>query len=1047
MKRAFQIKYIYIIFIILFICNASAFEADFFKKLSPSLDISHQSIRAITQDKDGFIWLGTQEGLSRFDGYQLNNYHHDPDNINSLSHNIISALLTDRFGRIWIGTRGGGLNLYQAHNKSFMRFTSQHELKAITNNNINVLFEDSQGAIWIGTNKGLNKVSSVGKNQTLKVTNIAKEKLNDISIRAIIEVNKQVWIGTEDSGIYVYSLAGEFISQLVHINDNLQSIPSNIIRSLLQDYEGNIWIGSIEGGLSKYDPIAGRYQHFKSDEKNADSLATNIVTTLFEDSVHRLWVGTDKGLHLYNKKQNNFQRFTHANTNINSISSDIILNVFEDKGKMIWIGTFSGVNRWDPNVATFKQFNLESKRGLNNNMVNIFSQLDNDKILIGTYGGGVNQLSLKTLKISQPDYNAALKDKRIMSILVNGDEVWLGTRASGVLRINAKNNAVINYRHNPDDPTSLSANSITDMKVDDAGSVWVATYHGGLNKFDGKGSFTHFRQKNGLSSDHVFQILPEKDHIIWLATDGGGLNKLNTKTNKVTVYNHKLDVANSLSSDVAWTLYFDHDENLWIGTEASGLNIWSKQDRTNKIENFQHLNINHGLKTSTVYGINQDNNHDIWLSTNKGISRYSLKEASFMHFDTSHGLLDLEFNLQSLLKTNDNKLLFGSAKGFNLLDPDKLLSNQHAPDVRLTDIYSLNTKLKFNTPLSALKKVEFDYTDKLIAFEYTGLDFASPESNRFKYRLQGFDKQWIDAGKLRRATYTNLGPGKYQLQIIAANNFDVWGDPDVSLDIIIHPAPWVTWWAYLIYASVLALLLLMYSKYMTRKLITEQHQRLALKKEVFEKTQEFKNQNKELIKLNQKLESSAITDKLTGVKSRRYLDIYIEQTSRLMTQIHNNISPTQHALLPRLYLMLIKLNVEKKDDDRILINVAEFLGYKRSEDDLVVRWSDDIFAIIGSEKDNNVSLLAQQIAGEQKNIALDKCILSVGYSFFPFNRERPHELNWDQTSVIAEIALNYANSKTWLGIYQPIEYPFNFNQLISAPDLTHIKNLVTVLHD
>ena len=1025
-----------------------SFEPNYFKKLPSSLSISHQSIRAIEQDKDGFIWLGTQDGLSRFDGYQVNTYHHDSDDSHSISHNIVSTLLVDQFNHIWVGTRGGGINVYQANDNNFLRLNQNDVLSK--NSSINTLFEDSTGAIWIGKNKGLNKVIYQGKSKEFKIIKVADEQLSNISIRSIIEVNKQIWAGTEDSGIYVYSLSGEFISKLEHEAGNEQTIPSNIVRSLLLDHEGNVWIGTIEGGLSKYDPTQGQYVNFINEEANTSSLASNIVTALFEDSDRRLWVGTDKGLHIFDPIKLQFQRFEHANNNINSISNNMIFNLYEDKGNVIWIGTFSGINRWDPNVATFKQFNLENKSGLNNNVINTFHQVDKNSVLIGTYGGGVNELSLNTLTLSEPGYNQRLKDKRITSILSINDDIWLGTRASGVYHFNKTTNQLTTYKHQPKDPKSLSANSITDIEMDEEGTIWIATYHGGLNRFDGNNQFYHFKQNNqsdahSLSSDHVFQILPDKNHI-WLATDGGGVNKLNTITNEITVFNHDPNNSHSLSSNVAWNLFLDSDENLWVGTEASGLNIWLKEDRDNNNENFLHINTNHGLKSSTVYAIVEDNNQNIWFNTSSGISRYSPETKAFMHFDTSHGLLDLEYNFQAIYKTESNQLLFGSAKGFNMLDPNRLLSNQHAPDVRLTSVYSLNTKLKFDKPLSQLKLIEFDYTDKLIAFEYTGLDFASPESNQFKYRLQGFDKQWIEAGKLRRATYTNLAAGEYQLQIRAANNIGVWGEADVNLKIKVHPAPWNTWWAYVLYASLLALLLLMYSRIMTRKLVVEQQQRLKLKSEVYEKTQEFKNQNIELVALNQKLEASAISDKLTGVKSRRYLDIYIEQTSRLMTQIHQNISPAQQSLLPRLFLMLIKVKSESNPSDRVLINVAEYLGYKCAKDDLVVRWSDNIFAIIGSEKDNNVSLLAQNLAGEQDNIALENASLTVGYSFFPFNRERPQELSWDHTSIIAEVALNNVQNSQWLGIYQPIEYPFNYNQLVAVEDITQIKQLVTVKH-
>jgi len=363
--------------------------------------------------------------------------------------------------------------------------------------------------------------------------------------------------------------------------------------------------------------------------------------------------------------------------------------------------------------------------------------------------------------------------------------------------------------------------------------------------------------------------------------------------------------------------------------------------------------------------------------------------------------------------------------------------------VRLTNIFKLNEAMKFEQSLSSLESLLLDYSDQLISFEYVGLNYADPETTRYKYRLLGFDDEWIDAGKLRRATYTNLPQGNYQLQIIAGNSDNVWSKPYL-LNINMKPAPWNTWWAYLLYAVLIAFLLLAYSRLLNRKLLVEQQQKAFLKQQVQEKTQEFHLKNVELEQANQQLEDAATVDKVTGVKSRRYLDIYIEQASQLMSQIHENILPVQRSILPRLYLVMIRLdNIEQVTNSQ-LVDLTDLLHYSRNSDDLVIRWADDTFVIIGFEKDDNARDLVTRLANRFEQALGHDIKSGMAYSFYPFNLEQPMALSWDQVSVITEHALKVAgnNKMSWLGFYSPKVQPFNYLDVIQQQDVDELSKLV-----
>ena len=251
-------------------------------------------------------------------------------------------------------------------------------------------------------------------------------------------------------------------------------------------------------------------------------------------------------------------------------------------------------------------------------------------------------------------------------------------------------------------------------------------------------------------------------------------------------------------------MLLDNDKNLWFGSQDAGLSILSRENGHSNNFSFTHIGANEGMKSLTIYGITQDAYGDIWFSTNKGISRYSISDKNFKHFNLTHGLVDLEYTHSSVFRSMDNTLYFGAGKGMSSINPEKINTSISAPEVRLTSVLKLNEPMPLGSSLSKLTQLEFDYSEQLISFEYVGLNYADPESTRYKYRLKGFDEEWIDAGKSRRATYTNLPSGKYQLQIIAGNNDNIWSEPGLSLDIVVKAAPWNTWWAYVLYAALIA---------------------------------------------------------------------------------------------------------------------------------------------------------------------------------------------------------------------------------------------------
>jgi len=1052
-------KFFLVFLFFFFSLTVNAKKINSFKNFTINNPLSYLSIRTIVQDQYGFMWFGSREGLHRYDGYQLVSFHHSANEKHSISSDIISRILIDKQKTMWVATRGGGINIYNDTTKNFQHITTNTSLKLI-NNEVNALIEDSLGNIWIGTEKGITVIfrnKNFQDKSKWQIKNITKQlgepnSLANNSVESIIQINQSIWIGTSE-GISEYDLKGNFIRQIkLYKNKPITRNLVKLIKVIYQDKQKNIWIGTSESGLFKISPNQKikHYQYIKNKKSSTanHSLVSNSIETIYQDSSNKIWIGADKGLMEYNPDKDIFKHINHSAINPQSLSNDFVLTLFEDRNNMIWIGSFSGVSRWDPRMTIFTQYSDDEYPQLSSSLVMSFAQLNDEEIVFATYVKGLYVLNQRTNKISPFKYKVLPKDLRITTLFVDNSNLWVGSRSSGLFKINLIDGSLTKYLHNNKVPSTISANSITDIIKDHKGIIWISTFHKGLNRLNSDGSFTRFEQtvpisNKGPSTNHILQMLSDNQGYLWIATYSGGLNRFNPETGIFTHIKHKNNDDMGLSNDVAWIMLQDTKNNLWIGTQAAGINILTEDKITKNIFSFQHLDTKSGMKDQTVYGFSQDNTGNIWFSTNRGISRYSPITKTFKHVDNRHGLIDLEYNHGSVFKDNNGIIYFGSAKGFISIDPNTIINKQPAPKVRLTNIFKLNEIMHFEKNLNELKTLTLDHNDQLISFEYVGLNYSAPNSTRYKYRLLGFDKNWVHAGKLRRATFTNLPAGEYKLEVIAGNNDNVWSDPGLKLSIIVKPAPWFTWWAYLFYTLLLALLLLAYSRFLNRKLVLEQQQKNFLKQQVQEKTQEFKQKNIELQQANKQLENAATTDKLTGVKSRRYLDIYIEQASQLMTQIYQNLSPIQRHLLPRLYLLMVKINESEQNIDSELVDIKDLILYTRNSDDIVIRWSNNTFAIIGYEKEDNARELCQRLnkrLQDSFNHSID-----MAYSFYPFNREKPMDLSWDQVSVLTEQSLNLVHNTTdtnWLGLYEPKIQPFDFLNFLKVKTIVEINELV-----
>ncbi|MFO1426470.1 MAG: two-component regulator propeller domain-containing protein [Steroidobacteraceae bacterium] len=607
--------------------------------------------------------------------------------------------------------------------------------------------------------------------------------------------------------------------------------------------------------------------------------ADNRVTALLQDSQRRLWVGTAHGLALLDRRSERFNVVHRDAGDTTSLPDDNITCLFEDRGGLLWIGTKSGgVARWNPRSLSFGHARLGE--GLSNNVA-AFAEDRSGTLWIGTFGGGlvaVHRGDGRTVRYGAEGPPATrIGDDNVMAVIVDArDRVWAATMSAGIARIDPRGGNVERFVHRADDPRSLSAPGVMSLAEDAHGNLWAGTFGGGLVRIDARDDTVHRYPvdrggSGGLSSDRATSIAEDHEGLIWIGTDGGGLDVLEPATGQFRHFRHDPARANSLSSNTVYDVYVDETGQVWVGTRGGGLDrvsgspLWA---RGLVFENFSELD---GLPNSTIYGIESDGRDRLWLSTNRGLARFDVKARRFTSFRRSHGLQGDEFNFGAHYAAPSGELFFGGANGYNAFFGERLQTNAHAPPVVITEVLKLNAPAALGMPHDVVRRLHLGYQDDVVAFRFAALDYSAPAENRYAYRLEGFDADWVDAGSQRQATYTDLDGGDYVFRVRAASSDGVWNEQGVAIALGVEPPPWRRWWAYTAYALALALLLWAVWWGQQRRLEREAAYKRRLELDVEERTAELNLRNTQLEAANIQLRDASITDPLTGLGNRRAL--------------------------------------------------------------------------------------------------------------------------------------------------------------------------------
>ncbi|QIX62178.1 hypothetical protein HER32_13695 [Hymenobacter sp. BT18] len=765
-----------------------------FRTLTTEQGLSENSVYCMAQDPRGFLWLGTQDGLNRYDGASFKVLRNDPQVEGSLSSNFVLSMAVDKQGFLWVGTGGGGLNRYNPITGRFQVFKHEDGRPGtLADNFVRAVFCDRSGQVWAGTEGGLHRFDSkTGRFQLFQHPVATTANVRRNSVRAITQdAAGQIWVGTG---------AGQ-LSRLDVAAGQLQARPNwqapSGITTLCVDQANGLWVGTEVHGLRFLSLSKGHEELvYRHEPGHAGSLSSDAVRSVLEDTQGRLWVGTDEGLHQLDRVSNTFAPYRAQLGRPHMLPENTVQALFQDRNGQIWVGTEGGVASFMPRPATFTTVPITPRP----DPVWAVCEDKSGRLWAGTQESGLVCYNPATGQRQEyrhrPGAANSLSENFIRALCFDlRGQLWVGTQRSGLDCLDPATGKVRHFAHNPADPTSLSDNAIRAIALDPTGQLWISTENG-LNLFDpNTGRSTVYRDKPltpkaSFGTNYIRMSFRDRQGRLWVGTGGGGLCLLDPRTGLCKPYRNVPGQPRSLSSNFVRGIVQDRAGTLWIGTEGGGLNRLDDAEKGL----FTTFREPQGLPNDVVYALLPDRQGNLWLSTNKGIAHFSPTTLQVRTYDMRDGLAQDEFNAGSQWAGSDGRLYFGGITGLITFRPGGVPVNQTAPPVVFTGFRKFNQQVRLDTSITERRTLRLGPRENFFSIEFAALNFQLPSKNSFMYRLRGFDEDWIEAGARHEATYTNLDPGTYLFQVRAANNDGVWNQKGATLKIVVTPPWYQTWW-------------------------------------------------------------------------------------------------------------------------------------------------------------------------------------------------------------------------------------------------------------
>lgn len=860
--------------------------------------LSQSIVNCIAQDNAGFMYFGTENGLNRFDGYSFKIMRNNPGDKNSLSNNKISAICVDEKGSIWIGTINSGLNKFNPYTNKITQFNFDRDNpNSISHNNINALCQGKSGVIWVGSDNGINKVTPIGfDGDKYLVERICHSNFNNTSLSNdtvysfLLDSYSNLWVGTANGlNLLTKNMIDSKGIKFRHFSiDNNRILSHNVIRAIFEDKEGVLWIGTNKGLNALIKNNKGDIIGFKkycNDPRDKNSLSHNTIYAICEDNYGRLWIGTyGGGINILNKERNSFTRYMYDPLDSRTLGCNEITSIFKDRSGVMWVGTYgNGINKIARISGDFTLYS--SKPGVHNSLNNpyIWSIYEDKEgmLWIGTNGGGLNKLNRKNNTYSyfqhNPDNNNSLCGDIVRVIFEDSDgKLWIGTHGAGISIFNRGKNTFTNYAHDPNNSNSLAFDKIRCIYEDRSRTIWIGTYGQGLDKYIKETrTFKHYRNESGnhqsLSNNLVRVIYEDKAGVLWIGTDGGGLNKFNRSSETFQRFVADLNNPAALNCDYIFCIHESPSGILWLGTWGGGLNRFDT--KTNKVECFTTRD---GLPNNFIYGILEDKKGNLWLSTNFGISKFNPKTRSFSSYTMRDGLQDNEFNAGGYFKSSSGEMFLCGIKGFNSFYPENIHDNKFIPPIVITAFQKFNKEINLKEPFYSQKQIDLSHKDYVFSFEFASLDFSAPEKNKYAYKMEGLDEDWIyTSASNRTVTYTTLAPGEYIFKVKGTNSDGIWNEKGTYLKVIVHPPFWGTLW----FRGLVLILVILSAYFLYRKRV----------KSIEEKKNAILERLEEKTKLSEELQN-ALTEVESLTKRLEAENIYLQDEIRLQHNFENIIT-------------------------------------------------------------------------------------------------------------------------------------------------------------
>ena len=778
-----------------------------FRRYSVDQGLSQSQVSAIIQDGEGYIWLATQDGLDRFDGYTFKVYRHDARDSLSISDNYITCLFVDSAGDLWIGTYSGGLNRYDRGRDGFSHFVHDTSGRtSISGNNVWSVTEDRSGALWVGVwAGGLNKFDRASGTWTLFChdPNDSTSLIDDRVLCQLWDHEGKLWVGTF-AGLDCFDPArGTFVHQRGRF-PAAGSVSQGLVTAICEDHKNNLWIGTLDNGLDEILPDRSRVIRYRHTGDARTALSSNRIGAIVEDRSGILWIATrDGGVNLLDDSLGQLRRVVHNPHDAASLSVDAAISLSLDNHGGIWVGTDGGgVNHFDPQRFKFHHFASEpgNLNSLANPLIRSICEDHTGIVWVGMMNGNLDAVDVVKGKVTH--YRDTLLRRglqsscQVLSILEDTDRnLWVGTDGSGLFLFDRKRNTVGHFVNNPEDQRSIPDDYVVALYEANDGKLWIGGTSGkGLGIMDrrthGCTRMAHrLTGTNQLSGNYVWAILQDRRGKFWFGTWGSGISVFDPRTSQFQTYQHDAQDTTSLSNNTILAFLQDSSGTIWIATLGGGLDEFS--EATGK---FIHHSESEGLPNNNLSGILQDDRGGLWVSTNKGLSRFDPRTKSFRNYDISDGLQSSEFNQGAYCKGRSGRMYFGGINGMNVFVPEEIGIDTANTPVRITSFKVLDRVVQIAASTSNVAPVSIAHDQTSFSVEFALLDFVAPEKTRYSYELEGFDADWIRAGTRRFATYTNLSGGEYQLRVRAQNSDGIWSTREATLAIRILPPYWETLW-------------------------------------------------------------------------------------------------------------------------------------------------------------------------------------------------------------------------------------------------------------